>query len=127
LGYVNNKLKLNPKQNAFLAAYAESGNISLAAKAAKVARRSHYEWMTNPQYAAAFASAKEQACEYLESIAWQRATRADKPSDVLLIFLMKGSMPDKYRDNVRLEHSGELAVITERLAAARARLKDAAD
>ena len=29
-----------------------------------------------------------------------------KPSDTLLIFLLKGAKPDKYRDNAKIEHSG---------------------
>lgn len=138
------------KQRAFLAAYAKLGNITAAATAAKVGRRSHLRWLEEPEYAAAFAEAKEEACELLEAEARRRAVegveepvvyqgqiqysgtgKAKKPvtirrySDTLLIFLMKGAMPEKYRDNVRVEHTGELQLITERLAAGRARLNDA--
>lgn len=58
-----------------------------------------------------------------------RTVWSDKPltvakkSDLLLIFLMKAAMPDKYRENVKVEHSGELNLIVERLAAARKRTK----
>jgi hypothetical protein len=135
------------QRRAFLAAYAVSGNLSRAAKAAKVARRSHYDWMTDPAYAAAFEDAREQAGEALEEEARRRAVtgtlkpviyqgslcreevaertesidpetgevtvkteykKIGKPlaireySDTLLIFLMKGAMPNKYRDNVQV-------------------------
>ena len=132
---------MTPKQSAFLKTYAATANITAAARFAKVGRRSHYDWLQDAEYAQAFEDAKAEACELLEQEAHRRAvTGTLKPvfyqgkkhgtvreyTDTLLIFLMKGAMPGKYRDNVKIEHSGELAVITERLAAARKRLKDAA-
>jgi hypothetical protein len=115
------------KQRAFLAAFAKTGNITRAAALAKVARSRHYEWMDDPDYAAAFAAAGEEACDLLESEARRRAVdgieepvvyqgelsvkldslgrRTARPltirrySDVLLIFLLKAQRPDKYRDN----------------------------
>jgi len=124
------------KQKAFLAAYAACGNIADAARKAKCGRCSHYEWMEDAAYAEAFAEAHEQACEALESEARRRAVRGvQKPvyymgdivgtareySDVLLIFLMKGAMPEKYRDNVKIEHTGS-AELLEKLAAGRERV-----
>jgi hypothetical protein len=44
----------------------------------------------------------------------------------LMIFLLKSLRPEKYHKNVKVEHSGELRLITERLNAARERLREAA-
>ncbi len=137
------------KRAAFLAAYAKCGNVTEAARLAKVARSQHYEWMEDSEYAAAFANAHHEACDLLEAEARRRAVEGvqepvvyqgecsykpdslgrrtnriltiRKYSDVLLIFLMKGAMPDKYRDNVKHEISGNVNLI-ERLAAGRARV-----
>jgi hypothetical protein len=124
------------KQRQFLAAYRECGIISLAAKAAGCERRSHSMWMArDPDYPALFAEAKEEACESLEKEARRRAVEGvDRPvyqggrkigtlkeySDVLLIFLMKGAMPDKYKDR----YSQDVTVtvdVSDRLAAGRER------
>lgn len=110
----------HPKKLAFLAAYAELGNVSAAAKSAEIARRTHYQWLKNDgQYAQDFAEAHANACESLEAEARRRAVEGyeepvfhkgevcgtvQKYSDTLLIFLMKGAMPEKYRE--RMEHSG---------------------
>ena len=113
------------KKRAFLAAYAKSGNISTAAEAAGIDRRRHYEWLADDpdgSYAAAVAAAYDQAGDYLEEKARQRATegweepvwyqgdevgRVRKYSDTLLIFLLKGAKPDKYRERGTFEHTGK--------------------
>lgn len=118
------KADLTPKMRAFLAAYTETGSIPAAAQAAGCERSTHRtSWMQNPQYAAAFAAAKEEAVDILETEAIRRATRGtDRPvfykgkhcgnvreySDILLIFLLKAARPDKYRDNHKIEHAGEV-------------------
>lgn len=49
------------KQRAFLAAYAESASITKAAKAAKVDRGAHYDWLeTDPTYPPRFKAACDQ-------------------------------------------------------------------
>lgn len=117
----NNK-KNEAKQAAFLAAFSECGNISRAAKIAGIERRSHYSWIKDPIYAERFADAENQAVDTLEAEARRRAVEGiDEPvyykgevcgtvrkySDTLLIFLLKGARPDKYRDNVRQEITGK--------------------
>lgn len=102
------------KRAAFLEAYALVGNVSDAAQHAGVGRRTHYEWMNDPDYAAAFHHAQEQAADRLEREAVRRATAGVEKtvwykgepvgtervySDVLLIFLLKGLRPEKFRDN----------------------------
>ena len=109
------------KKIAFLEAYAKIGTITYAAKASGVNRQRHYDWLKgDAEYVGHFASAQEQAIEVMEVEALRRAvTGVDKPiyfqgkkidtikeySDILLIFLLKGARPEKYRD--RMEHTGQ--------------------
>ena len=110
----------NARQSAFLKAYAKCGVISRAAVMAKMERRAHYTWMQDdPDYPELFREAHEQAVDVLETEAVRRAVDGyEKPvwhkgvqvgterkySDTLLIFLMKGNKPEKYRDNVYHRH-----------------------
>ena len=103
-----------PNKRAFLAAIAESGNVTSASKLSGIARKTHYNWMQEDEaYAAAYREALEEAAENLEREARRRAVQGtDKPvfykgeecgavreySDTLLIFLLKGAMPDKYSE-----------------------------
>ena len=57
----------------------------------------------NGNFRAAFADAKVLGIEALEAEAIRRATTENNPSDTLLIFLLKGAMPEKYRENVKVE------------------------
>lgn len=119
-------MALKPKQRAFLAAYNRLASVSLAAKVAKIARRSHYYWLDTREYV----DARDEAVDRLEMEARRRgvdgveapiyyggepvyenkldpktgevaiklATRR-KYSDTLLMFLLKAARPEKYRDN----------------------------
>lgn len=116
---------LTPNQCAFLAAYAETGTVSCAAKAAGIDRRNHGVWLTDPVYKRAFQSAVEEAADNLEREARRRAVEGveeptgwykgspggfvRKYSDVLLIFLLKGARPEKYKD--RVEQTGIQALL----------------
>jgi hypothetical protein len=121
----------NPKQEAFLAAYASCGIISQAAAAAGINRVSHLRWKRDdPQYARRFKRAGRQAREALEQEARRRAvegwietktvteikgeerrvtetTVKRRVSDSLLMFMLKGAWPDKYGDKIR--HSGGIS------------------
>ena len=89
------------KKAAFLKAYGECGNVRQAAKAANIDRTTHYLWLhKDEEYATAFEDAQEDAADTLEAEAWARATGGDKPSDTLLIFLLKGMRPEKYRERI---------------------------
>lgn len=114
-------LNTTAKKRAFLAAYAETCSIIRAAKAAEVDRGTHYEWLRkDPGYAVRFHIAKEQAADALEDEAIRRAHEGmDKPvtvagektiireySDTLLIFMLKGMRPQKFRDNVEVTGAG---------------------
>jgi hypothetical protein len=106
------------KKRAFLAAYSELGTVTHAADAAGIDRRSHSNWMhSDPGYRDAFESAGEMAVQHLEREARRRAIEGtEKPvyqggklvgtireySDTLLIFLLKGARPERYRERVDL-------------------------
>lgn len=120
-------------QKKFLAAYRVCGNISRAAKAAKIDRRQHYTWLDDDaDYKTAFNIAHEDAIDMLEDEARRRAIegtrrfkfhngkpirdpKTKKPyseldySDTLLIFLLKGARPDIYRDNSRVQFDGSIS------------------
>ena len=59
----------------FCAAFAVCASIRDAAKAARITRRQHYNWLKDPAYAARFADIKAEACQSLEDEAVERATR----------------------------------------------------
>jgi hypothetical protein len=112
----------SPKKAAFLKAYAKCGVIRRAAIMAKVSPVSHWNWMRmDPEYPARFEQAHKEACDVLVEEARRRAVKGctktiyykgkkcgsmKEFSDTLLIFLMKGAMPDVYRE--RFEHSGSV-------------------
>ena len=88
--------RLKDTQARFLKAYRTGGTILDAAAAAKVGRRTHYDWLErDAAYAAAFAEAKEEAVEGLEAECYKRALNR---SDLLLMFLLKAHKPGMYRD-----------------------------
>jgi hypothetical protein len=115
-----------PKKEAFLAAYAECGNVSYAAQVAGCSRFAHYKWQDDPEYQKRFEEAHAQAFAILEMEARRRAVEGTRRvifhkgvpigeelvySDNLLMFLMKGAEPEKYRDNHSMEVSGQIMQI----------------
>lgn len=112
------------KKSAFLVAYSQCGSISGAAKAAKVARFSHYKWMqSDTDYARAFEEAHVIATDALEEEARRRgALGVLEPiyylgkkvgtkrvySDTLLIFLLKGNNPEKFKDRAQVDLGGRV-------------------
>ena len=97
-----------PKRS-FLQAYLRCGQIAKAARAARIHETLHYYWKrTDPHYAAAFEEARDMAAQHLEDEAVRRALGG---SDVLLIFLLKGFMPEKYKDRHVVEHQGAVELL----------------
>ena len=103
--------------------YSESGNLTAACAYAKIARQSHYNWLeTDPQYAQRFQLAADAACDALVSEARRRAftgvveptgwyksiatTTIRRYSDNLLMFLIKGDRPEKYREKYEVTGAG---------------------
>lgn len=112
------------KKRKFLNAFAQYGGILRAEEHSGVTRQSHYHWLKeDPEYAKAFKEAFEMAGDMLENEAFRRAhDGVAKPvyqgkklvghvqeySDTLLIFLLKGLRPEKYRDRLQVDVTGYL-------------------
>lgn len=117
------------KQVAFLSAYAEVGNITQAAKIAKVDRISHYNWLKKDStYPDRFTEAHDKACDRLEQEARRRAVEGvEEPvfqkgervgtiqrySDKLLEFLLKGAKPQKYKTLIQQDTREERNLTVE--------------
>ena len=124
--------KPTPKKLAqFLEALAETGNVLLSCDMHNLDRRALYRLRkADEDFRRAWDEALEQAADHLEAEARRRAldgllqkkfTKDGDPiidpetgeqyvervySDTLLIFLLKGARPEKYRDRQQLEHTG---------------------
>ena len=104
--------------------------MARACEAIDVARLTVYRWRdADPEFARDWAHAKEVGLDALEDEGTRRAFEGyDKPivhqgvvtatmkeySDTLLIFLLKGGKPEKYRERQQVDHSGgvSLQVVT---------------
>jgi hypothetical protein len=116
-------------QAVFLAAFSKTGNIQKSAKIAKISRADHYRWSKEDEaYQVKFDQAQSEAITYLEDIAIQRATegwkepvyykgedvgKVRKFSDALLMFMLKGAAPNKYRERIDQNHSGAISQTIE--------------
>lgn len=89
----------------FLTAFANSGNIRLACRAAGINRATVVRTRrTNKTFAVAYDEAMVEAIESLEAEARRRAMTT---SDTLLIFLLKAHKPEMYREVVGHEVTGK--------------------
>jgi hypothetical protein len=123
-----------PKKRAsFLAALRSTGgNVSRSCEKAVLSRVAAYDWRAaDPQFAREWDEAVEFGTDELEEEARRRAfTGVDEPvfyqgevcgevrkySDTLLIFLLKGRRPDRYRERVTIDVNAVDAEIERRLA-----------
>lgn len=147
--------KKDARKETVIETYRSTASITRACEAAKVSRRTHYDWLeADEEYAAAIEKAAPQANKVLEDEATRRAIEGTlKPvyylgrkvgdireySDTLLIFLLKGAQPDKYRDNFKIDTTAKVttetseaqslasALTPDELATIRARLAQSAD
>lgn len=129
---------------AFLAAYALTGNVRAAAEAAQINRSTAYRGRdADAKFAQAWDEATEDAADRLEQEARRRAVLGTEVpvyqggklvgtkrefSDTLLIFLLKGIRPEKYRERQHIEHEGRLILShlsDDELSAAIGRLRNA--
>ena len=112
----------NPRQLAFLSAYAIIGNVTDAAKCTGMSPGSVYNWTGDEVFDKYYELADRAHSHYLQSGAQRRAVEGIKEpiyyqgekvgektkySDNLLMFLMKGKEPERYRDNARVEVTGD--------------------
>jgi hypothetical protein len=102
------------KKELFLTAFAETCTVTHAADAAGIDRRTHYDWLkADQEYAEQFRAAEQSVADSLEAEAIRRARDGVERdvyykgevvgterqlSDTLLIFLLKGHKPDKFKD-----------------------------
>ena len=91
---------------AFLAALAQSGNITEACKLTKVGRTTFYERRnSDPAFQSALKDAFAVATDALEAEARRRAMAGDS---ILLMFLLKAHRPKKFRERHEVKHKGRI-------------------
>ena len=90
------------RQQAFLAAYAEAGVITSAARATNLSHVTVWRWRQGNvfEFNRRFEDARVRFCDSLETMALERV-RAQKPNDspLLLITLLNANIPEKFRQN----------------------------
>lgn len=125
----------------FLEALASGLSVTGAAEKAGVHRRTPYGWReADEDFAQAWQVALDAGTDRLEDEAWRRAVvGTERPvfqmgkevgttheySDLLLIFLLKGRRPEKYRDNAKVEVTGNLTLTALVEQAAQRRIEQA--
>ena len=88
----------------FLTTLRDTCNVSASARAAKMGRRTVYDWRdADPEFAAAWDEAEEEAVDDLEKVARDRAIDG---SDRMMEILLKAHRPEKYVERMRSEISG---------------------
>jgi hypothetical protein len=131
-------------KKAFLDAYRDTGNIRASCDISGAARATVYWWQEHDEaFALEFQTAQVEAVEHLEREAYRRAVEGvetavtapgrgivgyeQKYSDTLLIFLLKGAAPEKYRERLEMRHSGRVQTLAELVATARDDARDGGD
>lgn len=108
----------------FLRAFEEHGTVAAACEAAKISRSTVYlERQRNEDFALAWHDIEEATTERMEREAFRRGVEGvEEPvfqrgeqvgairkfSDTLLIFMLKSRRPEKYRENLKVEHGGKV-------------------
>lgn len=108
----------------FLKSLSRYGNVSKAARAARVGRPALYDWRGDDEaFAAEWDAALEEAADVLEAEAFRRAVTGTNKgvyhqgvlvatekqySDALLTLLLKATRPEKYRERSQVDHSGKV-------------------
>ena len=82
--------------------------IADAARKARISRDTHYAWLADPEYRKAFEETKRAVCDKIDDEIIRRGMHGT--SDVLLIFAAKALMPDKYRENYKLDVTAGVTV-----------------
>lgn len=95
-------------KKAVLDAFIELGTVYHACKQAGVGRTTWYNWLKDdPEFAEAVSKAEEDVADDLEQEAIKRAKDG---SDTLLIFLLKGHKPEKFKERFQQQHTGQVAL-----------------
>jgi hypothetical protein len=94
----------NRARERFIDELRASCNVSAAARAAGIPRRTAYNWRaSDPAFAEAWEDAEEEAADDLEQVARDRAKAG---SERMLEILLKAHRPEKFVERVRSELSG---------------------
>lgn len=112
------------QQNAFLEYYAKCGNIKMTSRRLKLDKKYHYYWLRNdPEYYEKFQQVRQIAIGDMEDEAHRRAMEGftipiyqkgmkvgemTQFSDNLLMFLLKGAAPERFRDNWKGQEKAEV-------------------
>lgn len=108
----------------WLEAFDEEGTVFQACKKAGIGRSTVYEWRQKDEsFAIAWHDVEEATTERMEREAYRRSVEGTvrdiyhqgevvgserQYSDTLLIFMLKARRPERYRDNVKIEHAGSI-------------------
>lgn len=117
------KKAIRSKQEAFIDKFCQTANVTKAAKALKIGRRTVYLWLQNDKwFKKQMEEANVVALGVLEDEATRRAVEGtNKPvfykgdmcglvreySDTLMIVLLKARAPEKYRERISNEVTGK--------------------
>jgi transposase len=92
-------------REAFLGILRETCNVSEAARAANISRKTAYNWREKDEtFAAGWDDAEQEAADKLEKVAWERATSGQ--SDRMLEILLKAHRPGKFTERKELSGPG---------------------
>ena len=92
----------------FLVQFPRLKTIRAACEAVDICRVTFYDWKrADPEFAKAFEDAEQDLADLLEESAIDRATSRENPSDTLLIFMLKGLRPEKYRERFDTRLTGK--------------------
>lgn len=93
----------------FLQVLEETANVTVAARLSGTWRETAYSYRNrHPDFAKEWREAEELGVSVLELEARDRALgNGCKPSDVMLIVLLKAHKPEMYRENIAHEHGGK--------------------
>ena len=89
---------LTPEKEAALKAFADYGTVAAAMRKVGMARRTWYDWKENDAEFAKLAGDAELAVA--DDLEEEAIKRAKESSDTLLIFLLKGHKPERYREKL---------------------------
>jgi hypothetical protein len=88
-----------------------------ACRLAKVGRQTVRDRrLADPDFDRAVRDALEDAADLLEEEAVRRATRKAKPSDALLMFLLRGRRPEVFGNKLEHQHRGRMVLQVEQLS-----------
>jgi hypothetical protein len=99
----------HPLKRAFLAAYRQTGNIRASTEAAKVDRRTYYDWCENDLvFAAAAQVAKEEYGDILEAKLSQMAVKHDNVTALIVALKMAGRFRERTEQTI--EQAGRMRI-----------------